>query len=54
MSNFALYERVMDGHDGRIGKVIKVFLQNKNLIYRVKFYHSVENFEAEWLRKVKS
>lgn len=52
MAAFTLYERVQDKQDGRIGTIIKVKFENQQLIFRVKFAHTTEDYEASWLKKV--
>jgi len=52
MQHFLLFEKVQDCTDGRVGIVAKVIPINGRLVYQVKFKHSYEMCEAEWLRKL--
>jgi hypothetical protein len=53
MSNLYLHQKVMDVYTGRIGEIKKVFIENKIIMYRVKFNSYSEEFHADELRSAK-
>ena len=53
MNNFYLHQRVVDGYTGKVGRIIKVYVVDNQLLYSVKFGDYTSEFHSDEIREAK-